>query len=183
VSSDFSRRQRFEAIAAEVYDPLQRYLRRRASPDDAGDLLGDVLLTIWRRVDDVPDESPLPWCYSVARRTLSNHRRGLRRRLRLVERLESEPRPAMLLDPAEDLEDDDLAAALRALPAADQEIIRLWAWEQLEPREIAETLGSTANAVSLRLSRAKKKLAETMSRQSPPESGHKGDRHAEEQRR
>lgn len=89
----------------------------------------------------------------------------------------------MLLDPAEGLEDDDLAAALSALPAADQEIIRLWAWEQLEPREIAETLGSTANAVSLRLSRAKKKLAETMSRQSPPESGHKGDRHAEEQRR
>lgn len=183
MSSDLSRRQRFEAIAAEVYDPLQRYLRRRVSPDDAGDLLGDVLLTIWRRVDDVPGESPLPWCYSVARRTLSNHRRGLRRRLRLVERLESEPPSAMLLDPTEALEDADLAAALSALPAADQEIIRLWAWEQLEPREIAETLGSTANAVSLRLSRAKKKLAETMSRQDPPTPGHKGDRHAEEQTR
>jgi len=89
----------------------------------------------------------------------------------------------LLLDPAEALEDDELAAALSTLPAADQEIIRLWAWEQLEPREIAEILGSTANAVSLRLSRAKKKLSESMSRQNPPESGHKGDRHAEEQRR
>ena len=183
MSSDFLRRQRFETIAAEVYDPLQRYLLRRVSPDDAGDLLGDVLLTIWRRVDDVPGDSPLPWCYSVARRTLANHRRGVRRRLRLVERLESEPPSAMILDPAEALEDDDLAAALSELPAADQEIIRLWAWEQLEPREIAETLGSTANAVSLRLSRAKKKLAETVTRQNPPESGHKGDRHTEEQRR
>jgi len=183
VSSESWRRQRFEAIAAEVYDPLQRYLRRRASPDDAGDLLGEVLLTIWRRVDDVPTESPLPWCYGVARRTLSNHRRGAQRRLRLVQRLENQAAPTLALDPAESLEDGELAEALRGLPAADQEIIRLWAWEQLEPREIAQALGSTSNAVSLRLSRAKKKLADTLSGQNPPTPGHKGDRHAEEQRR
>jgi RNA polymerase sigma-70 factor (ECF subfamily) len=183
VSSDSTRRERFEAISAEVFDPLQRYLRRRASPDDAGDLLSDVLLTIWRRLDDVPPQAPLPWCYGVARRTLSNHRRSTRRRLRLVERIESEPIPPMFLDPAESLQDPDLAQALAGLPIADQEILRLWAWEQLEPREIAETLGSTSNAVSLRLGRAKKKLAQAMSRQDPPDAGHNEDRHPEEQRR
>lgn len=183
MSSESQRRDRFERIAAEVFDPLQRYLRRRAPADDAGDLFGEVMLTIWRRLDDVPSEAALPWCYGVARRTLSNHRRSAHRRLRLVERLEAEPTPAVLLDPAQSLEDTDLAEALAGLPAADQEIIRLWAWEQLEPREIAEVLGSTSNAVSLRLSRAKKKLGESMSRQNPPPSGHIGDRHAEEQPR
>ena len=29
--------RRFEAVAADVYEPLQRYLRRRASADDAAD--------------------------------------------------------------------------------------------------------------------------------------------------
>ena len=77
-----------------------------------------------------------------------NHRRAASRHLRLVERLETEPPPARDDDPARQLEDPELAAALASLPVADQEILRLWAWEQLEPREIAMALGSTSNAVS-----------------------------------
>ncbi len=177
---DAERRRRFEAMAAEVYDPLQRYLRRRVAADDAGDLLSEVLLVLWRRLDDVPTEAALPWTYAVARRVLSNHRRGAARRLHLVQRLEAEPAVTMILDPAESLEDPELAEALIRLPAHDQEIIRLWAWEQLEPREIATVLGSTANAVSLRLSRARKKLGEELTRQDSPSSGHNAERHAEE---
>jgi DNA-directed RNA polymerase specialized sigma24 family protein len=41
-------------------------------------------------------------------------------------------------------------------------------------------LGSTANAVSLRLSRARKKLGEELTRQDSPSSGHNAERHAEE---
>ena len=52
-------------FAAEVYEPLQRYLRRRAHADDAADALADTLLVVWRRLDDVPDD-PLPWCYGAA---------------------------------------------------------------------------------------------------------------------
>jgi len=181
--SPAERRDRFEAIAAEVYEPLQRYLRRRAKAEDAPDLLNDVLTVIWRRVEDVPMPEPLPWCYAVARRTLSNHRRSVQRRLSLVGRLEAEPTPELILDPAESLQDGGLVDAMGGLPAADQEVLRLWAWEQLEPREIALVLGSTPNAVSLRLGRAKGKLAEAMSRQDPPSGGHIGDRHAEEHQR
>ena len=76
MSRDPARERRFEAVAREVYEPLQRYLRRRANADDAGDVLADSLLTIWRRIDDVPADDPLPWCYGVARRSLANHRRG-----------------------------------------------------------------------------------------------------------
>jgi RNA polymerase sigma-70 factor (ECF subfamily) len=89
----------------------------------------------------------------------------------------------VILDPAEALSDPELAAALVELPPADQEILRLWAWEQLEPREIAQALGSTPNAVSLRLGRARKKLADALSRQDPPAAGHKPDRHTEEHQR
>ena len=183
VSSEGERRDRFEAIVADVYDPLQRYLRRRATADEAGDVLSDVLLTVWRRLGDVPEGAVLPWSYGVARRALSNHRRAATRHLKLVERLESERPLVVEDDPAGQLEDPELADALAGLPVADQEILRLWAWEQLEPREIALTLGSTANAVSLRLSRARKKLADALARQDPSTPGHIGDETAEENRR
>ena len=172
------RRGRFEAIAAEVFEPLQRYLRRRVPTEDAADILAEVLLTMWRRVEDVPEDRPLPWCYGVARRTLANHRRSQYRHLRLVQRLEREaPIPAP--DPADSVGDPEVAQALARLSASDQEILRLWAWEQLEPREIAEVLGSTPNAVSLRLSRAKRKLAASLRRQSPASAGQEEDRETE----
>jgi RNA polymerase sigma-70 factor (ECF subfamily) len=162
---------RFEAVAAEVYEPLQRYLRRRSERDEADDIFGDVLLTIWRRIDDVPDDAVLPWSYGVARNLLANRRRSARRHLRLVSRMAAEPRPASDEPPDPD---PALSAALERLGEADRELIRLWAWEQLEPREIATVLGTTANAVSLRLTRAKKKISDEINRQNALPPGHEG---------
>lgn len=161
------RQRRFEALAAEVFGPLQRYLLRRMTPEDAADAFSETLLVIWRRLEDVPSENPLPWCYGVARRVASNHRRGRRRHLQLVERLEREPAPA----PQEESGDPELEAALARLTDSDREILRLWAWEGLEPREIATVLGLTVNAATLRLSRARRKLGEEMTRQDPRSSG------------
>lgn len=156
---DSVRRARFEAVASEVYEPLQRYLRRRARPDDAADALADTLLVVWRRLDEVPDQ-PVPWCIGVARRCLANQRRGDARRLRLVERTATQPSITSSGDPQEwvDRSEPELTAALATLSDSELEIVRLWAWERLEPREIALVLDLTANAVSVALSRAKRKL-------------------------
>lgn len=175
--TDAIRRARFEAVAAEVYEPLQRYLRRRAAPADADDALADTLLQVWRRLDDVPDPS-LPWCYGVARRTLANQRRGDERRLRLVGKVERQPRDRAGDDPQEIVEatDPDLYRAIAGLSGSEAEIVRLWAWERLEPREIAEVLDLTPNAVSVALSRAKRKLASELdARQDRPAAGHLQD--------
>ncbi|MEV6171465.1 sigma-70 family RNA polymerase sigma factor [Streptomyces sp. NPDC051954] len=69
----------------------------------------------------------------------------------------------------------DLHAALDALGELDREVIRLWAWEELAPRQIAEATGMTSNAVSLRLHRAKKKIAEQLpsGRKNAERAGHK----------
>ena len=64
------RRAQFDERVRSVIQPLQRYLRRRTDARTAQDVLGEVLLVMWRRADDVPDD-PLPWCYGVARRTPS----------------------------------------------------------------------------------------------------------------
>lgn len=182
MSSDLERRRRFEAVADEVYEPLQRFLRRRASYDDAEEVFGDALLTIWRRLDDVPPDAALPWCYGVARRALANKRRAASRHLRLVERLRSVSDPAPVTDPAAVGEQPELAAALESLSDSDRELIRLWAWEELEPREIAVVLDTTANAVSLRLTRVKAKLANEMERQSAAGRGQEPGASTEEHR-
>ena len=67
--------------------PVQRYLARRADPGTADDVLGDVLLVLWRRIDDVPDDARLAWSYGVARRCLANQVRGARRQRQPVARL------------------------------------------------------------------------------------------------
>lgn len=176
---DSARRNRFEAVAEEVFEPLQRYLHRRAPSDDAADLLSEVLMVVWRRLDDIPTD-PLPWSYGVARRILANHHRSRRRHLRLVERLES---AATVDAQPTGAADTGLEEALAALTEIDREVLRLWAWEQLEPREIAQVLDTSPNAAALRLSRARRKLAEEMLRQRSTSGGQKGDRHPEEHRK
>ena len=162
----------FESVVGDVYEPLQRYLRRRCAIDDVDDLLNDTLLTVWRRLDDLPDEFRLPWCYAVARRCLANHRRAVGRRLRLSERMTgAATRPSSY--PWTSAVDADLQAALDHLTEVDGEIIRLWAWEQLEPRQIALVLDLTPNAVSVRLGRIRTRLRYELARQDPPAAGHK----------
>lgn len=166
------RRTRFEAIAEEVFEPLQRYLRRRTGRDAAEDALSEVMLTVWRRLDDAPTDRVLPWCYGIARNTLANQRRGQKRRLRLVERLEAEPRRDTQPDPADVGTEPELAEAWAMLSEVDREVLRLWAWEQLEPREMGSVLGITVNAATLRLGRARSRLADALDRQDRASSGH-----------
>ncbi|MFD4504839.1 RNA polymerase sigma factor [Streptomyces sp. NPDC058457] len=184
------RRARFEGLAHVVVEPLYRYLLRRTSADMVDDVLAEAMLVLWRRVDEVPGLGPtsgslgptsgslppdpddvLPWCYGVARGCLANARRADGRRLRLVERLvRTQERQS-----AEGADHSDLHTALAALGALDREVVRLWAWEGLAPRQIAEATGLTSNAVSIRLHRAKKKLAEQLVRKHDEPSGHKRD--------
>lgn len=173
MSSYTQRSRRFEAVAEEVFEPLQRYLGRRASPADAEDAFAEVMLVVWRRLDDVPAGTALPWCYGIARNVLANQRRGHSRHLRLVKRIESEPGPSFVSDPADAGPDLELTEALGSLSLANQEVLRLWAWERLEPREMAPVLGISVNAATLRLSRARSRLAAALARQDQAPAGHK----------
>ena len=153
-----ARRARFERLFTDVYEPLQRFVRRRADAAVVDDVVADTLLVLWRRLDDVP-EAALPWCYGTARRCLANAWRADERRNRLTRRVANEPVP---IDGEGDDTDADLIAALEELSAEDREIVRLWAWEQLAPREIAVVLAISPNAASIRLHRAKRRLADLL---------------------
>lgn len=149
----------FRRLYEAHFDALLTYaLRRVSTPADAADVVSDTFLVAWRRRRHVPagDEARL-WLYGVARNMLANQHRSVRRRDRLGERLrERLQQNAHLFQPAQD--DLGVREALAGLHPLDREVLTLSAWEQLEPREIAEVLGIAAPAARARLSRARRRL-------------------------
>ncbi len=127
-----SRRDRFESVAPGLIDPVRRFLARRTDPDTAEDVLAETLLVCWRRADDLP-EPLLPWVYGVARNCLHNAERSARRQRRVAARVATVDPPAESSPGPED-RDDEVTAALAALRPQDAELLRLWAWEQLDGR-------------------------------------------------
>jgi RNA polymerase sigma-70 factor (ECF subfamily) len=154
-----------EARFAELYrdharDVLAYAVRRAPSAEDAADVVAETFLVAWRRGSDVPSgDAARLWLYGVARRTLSNQRRGERRRTRLAARLRAEL-PAVLAAArsAPTSADHEVLAAIAALRESDREVLLLAAWEQLSPAEIADVLAISALAVRSRLHRARRRV-------------------------
>jgi RNA polymerase sigma-70 factor (ECF subfamily) len=81
-----ARRKRFEALYAEHYAPIYRYVDRRVDGPEVPDVVAEVFTAAWRRLDDIPEgEATRVWLYGLARNSLLNHRRGRRCRWRLLE--------------------------------------------------------------------------------------------------
>jgi RNA polymerase sigma-70 factor (ECF subfamily) len=155
LSVDADRRARFETVFDAAYVPVQRYVRRRGGGGETDDVVAETFMIVWRRLDDVPVDAVVLWCLGVARRCLANQARAGKRRARLWNRAAAQPQPV-----DDGSADPVLMAALAQLDEEQREILRLSAWEGLGAGEIATVLGITPNAASIRLHRARRKLAE-----------------------
>jgi RNA polymerase sigma-70 factor (ECF subfamily) len=162
--STVDRTAALRAAVRENADDLLRYLERRV-PDreDAADLLAETLTVAWRRLEDLPDE-PLQrrlWLYGIARRTLSNQRRTVRRRHALVERLRHELAcaPPHGPDPVQALAVRD---AVDRLPPDHAELVRLVHWEGLSLVEAAGVLGLNPSTARGRYAAARATLQEVL---------------------
>jgi RNA polymerase sigma factor (sigma-70 family) len=165
---------RFELLYAQHGRAVLAYaVRRAAGAQDAADVVAETFLVAWRRLDDVPaGEAARLWLYTVARHVLSNQQRSEWRRRRLAERLRQELPVALAAatgqGPALAHEAGAISAALARLGHEDQEVLRLAAWEELAPGEIATVLGISQVAARSRLHRARRRLRSAL--QSEPEA-------------
>lgn len=157
--------RQFEQVAAEVAEPLHRFLLRRLPRDEVDDVLADAMLVLWRRLDQIPVDAVLPWAYGVARHCLANATRAERRRARLQVRVDGTPSTTPDEDASAEAAARRVHAALDHLTDDERELVRLWAWEDLAPREIGVVLGITSNAASIRLHRARRKIATLLERE------------------
>jgi RNA polymerase sigma-70 factor (ECF subfamily) len=135
---------------------------RTRSSADAEDALGEVFLTAWRRLDDVPGPTAEArvWLYATARRVTANQYRAARRRMGLVDRIvESRresvpPRTAVTENP----DADRVHAALVRLAPRDREVLLLAGWEELSTTQIAQVMGCSEGSARTRLHRARKRF-------------------------
>ncbi|GIF76992.1 RNA polymerase sigma factor [Asanoa siamensis] len=156
---------RFETMYRACYGDLLNYaLRRSERPDAAADVVAETFLVAWRRINEIPSDQARLWLFGVARRVLANHRRSARRTADLATRLHGELTHAT---PAPPETADYVGRAFRTLPEADQELLRLVAWEGLSTTEMAVVLGCSVNAVRIRLHRARRRFAGALQDDSP----------------
>jgi RNA polymerase sigma-70 factor (ECF subfamily) len=158
--------QRCERLYRAHVDQVHAYVRRRSDAQTADEVVAEVFLVAWRRLDAVPRE-PLPWLLGVARKALANHRRAVSRAATLKARIE-----ATVITPTGPADADHaVLAALAGLDPRDQEVLLLIAWEGLRQEEVAEVLGVSRRAVATRFHRARKRLAEALAAQNEPAFG------------
>lgn len=161
----------FRSLYDQHYDAIHSYFLRRTGAVSAPDLAAEVFLVAWRRIDVVPrSEETLLWLYGVAANVAAHQRRSMARGARLQTRLRSlpsngvdEPEPQVVRQ----ADYDRVLAATARLRPADQEILRLAAWEELPHEQISRLLGCSVAAVDQRLHRAKKRLAKEYRRIHP----------------
>jgi RNA polymerase sigma-70 factor (ECF subfamily) len=158
----------FDAHFADVW----RFARRRcASSSDADDATAEVFAVAWQRRDDLPVDQARLWLFGVAHRILANQRRSSGRQARLCVRLTQEAE-RRLSEPLAQESDGSLWKALAALSADDRELLIMRAWDELPVRNMATLLGCSPNAVSLRLYKARRRLARSLREKEAAEAGH-----------
>jgi RNA polymerase sigma-70 factor, ECF subfamily len=149
-------RIRFEALYRAHCGAVRAFVHRRVAPGAADDVVSDVFVIAWRRLEQAPDDE-LPWLLGIARGVLANQRRGEARRLALHDRLAASAVARVEHGPGGGGE-SEVIRALGSLSERDQELLLLVAWDGLDRAQAARVLGISTNAFSVRLHRARRRL-------------------------
>jgi RNA polymerase sigma-70 factor, ECF subfamily len=150
-----------------AFDTLyERYARivhglllARVGRDEVDDLVQDVFLTAWRRLDDLRDPAAFGgWIAMIARNRATDFHRRSAEFVELPANLES---PG---DTSNAADANAALAAIRSLPDAYRETLILRLVEGLSGPEIAERTGLTPGSVRVNLHRGMKLLRDKLHR-------------------
>jgi RNA polymerase sigma-70 factor, ECF subfamily len=153
-----------ELYRATRVDVLAYLVRRAPTIDDAADALSETYAAAWAKWDRLPEgDGARLWLFGAARIELLRASQRARIHDTMINSLADEVRsalsdhfPAIALDAR-------LAGAMSHLTVRDQEMLKLSAWEDLTPREIAIVMDLSTNVVRVRLHRARRQLQSLLS--------------------
>lgn len=163
-----------DAAFSDLFDSgfgdIWGYVRRRVgSRADADDVTAEVFAVAWRRRAELPAlEERRLWLFGVAHNVVRNHHRSVFRQHRLAGRLADIRGPSV--EPVD--RDDAVWFALARMSEEDRELLLMRAWDGLAVTDIAAILGRTANAVSVRLSKARVRLRAELGEKDRKSAGH-----------
>jgi RNA polymerase sigma-70 factor, ECF subfamily len=156
--------ERFTGLYDLYYRRVLRYALQHADPGTAEDVASETFLIAWRRLAEVP-QPPLPWLLAVARNLLRQQFGQARRQRRLTEHISAltTDRDLIAWDAGEHVVERAAALdALATLPGDDVETLTLVTWHGLSAAEAAAVVGCSPHAFTVRLHRARKRLAEAL---------------------
>ena len=154
--------QRIDALWAQR-PRIRLHLRSKGVQEDQiDDVLSDVYLTAWRRLDLLPanHDAAVGWLFVTVGYVLSNHRRGRSRRRSLIHRVADEVNTASAAL-AQPIETTRLEAieGWRSLNQDDRHVLYL-SLSGLALDHIAYLFDCSRSAAAMRLSRARRRLTE-----------------------
>jgi RNA polymerase sigma factor (sigma-70 family) len=153
-----SSQARFEALYRGHCDRIAAFVYRRTPAATADDVVAEVFLIAWRRLEEVPRDE-LAWLLRIARGVLANRRRGEGRRRALHERLLAHVAGEERAGEDASEGDSPVLRALACLGERDREVLLLVAWDGLDRGRAARVLGISPGAFAVRLHRARRRLA------------------------
>jgi RNA polymerase sigma-70 factor, ECF subfamily len=140
-------------------------LRITGNPEDAADVTQEVYVRVWKSLRGFRGEANLAtWMHRVATNAALTH---LRRRGRMAEPVEEESmveRIATVGSEDARIDADEIEASLARLPDGYRVVVVLKDVYGMSCDEIGRRLGLTEGAVKVRLFRARRKLAEDLTR-------------------
>jgi RNA polymerase sigma-70 factor (ECF subfamily) len=128
---------------------------------DVDDVVQDVFFAAFKRLGRFRGESSVStWLTTITINVCRSYQRRQKLRLRWWRNAVKQPAGSALLDaPIEARETSQrVRRAIKKLPPRDREVIVLYYLEELSTKQIATILGSSGNAVDLRLHRARQRL-------------------------
>jgi RNA polymerase sigma factor (sigma-70 family) len=162
----------FEAFFKQNHARLHAWLRMMgASPDEAQEVAQDAFVMLWGKWGEV--ENPLPWVYTVVRRTymraVSMRSRQASRELPL-DLLGPEPPDFSTDAAAVSVEFQEVLKMISRLPPVQRNVFVLSALYGIPSKEIAAELGISPATVRSNLRHGRARLAEVLAEQRADET-------------
>jgi RNA polymerase sigma-70 factor (ECF subfamily) len=156
---------RFTSIYRRHHTRVLGYALAHSPRDVAEDVANETFLTAWRKLDEIPQDDPLPWLLGVARNHRLKQLAAGRRRETIADRIGrlSDERDLTAWDTGDLVVERDAGlAAFAALPEPDAEVLILSAWYGLNAGQAATVLGCTKALYYVRVHRARRRLARAL---------------------
>lgn len=167
----------FEDVYATELPYVWHSLRRLGVRDaEREDLAHDVFMVVHRRLHTFDASRPIrPWLFGIAFRVVSDHRRSARVRREVLDdspelRADAGPAPD-----AQRIADDKrrlLSAALDTLSLERRAVFVMFEMDEVPMSEIAEALSMPRNTCYSHLRRARRELAQAVTRLQAKETNH-----------
>ena len=171
--------ERFTGLYDEFRSRVYGYATSRAGRQLADEVVSEVFLVAWRRLDELPDD-PLPWLLVTARNIIGSEFRAAARQESLAAELRSWVTEASTDIADEVTERHAVLRALATLPESDRELLTLSAWHGLSAGEAASVAGCSTATYFVRLHRARRRLEKAMA--GSPESEHRHEMASQQER-